>query len=124
MPVSILEFWSYNRTLISQLDDKEIIDTLNTPNLLSPMTGRQIFLHNTLGGPMVRDVNGTIVSASVLKANYILENRETFDKAKSRNVSIRWQLFFMECTLVGFITKISAHITKLSKRRTPLITGQ
>ncbi|XP_066936303.1 patched domain-containing protein 3-like [Clytia hemisphaerica] len=85
IPASILEVWSYNRTIIENLTDKEIKSTINKGGLLSPMTGRLVTVERLIGGPVVRD-NGTIVKASVLKVDYRLQKQDIFDKGKGRDV--------------------------------------
>ncbi|XP_066910125.1 NPC1-like intracellular cholesterol transporter 1 [Clytia hemisphaerica] len=86
IPSSVLELWSYNLTLISSLTETDIKNTINTPGVVSPMTGRSIVMERIIGGPVQRDSTGNITGAPVLKVDYRLKKQDVFDKATGRNV--------------------------------------
>jgi len=87
IPSSVLELWSYDYNQLLNLTNDAILDKINTPGLLSPMTGRNITLERIIGGSLVKD-QGRIVSASVLKVDYRLKKQDIFDSSKGRNVSL------------------------------------
>ena len=88
IPGSILELWSYDYNKISNLTEQEIKNTINTAGLVSPMTGRNITIERLIGGPVKRDQNGRIISASVLKVDYKLKKQDVFDKSSGKDVRI------------------------------------
>ena len=88
-----MELWSYDYNKISNLTEQEIKITINTAGLVSPMTGRNVTIERLIGGPVKRDQNGKIISASVLKVDYKLKKQDVFDDSKGRDVSIVYLLF-------------------------------
>ena len=81
----MLEIWSYDYDTIANLTDSEIKTTINSPGIISPMTGRVLPIGFLIGG--ISRLNGTIKSASVLKCDYRLKKNDVFDEGSGRNVS-------------------------------------
>ncbi|XP_066915627.1 patched domain-containing protein 3-like [Clytia hemisphaerica] len=86
IPTSVLELWSYDRAIISNLTNDQIKATINSQGLVSPMTGQNITIERLVGGPVKRGQNGDIEEASVLKVDYRLKKQDIFDEGSGRDV--------------------------------------
>ncbi|XP_078695306.1 patched domain-containing protein 3-like [Branchiostoma floridae x Branchiostoma belcheri] len=89
---SLLELWSFNETVISNLTDQDVIDMVNTVNLTSPVYLGDYYVDKVLS-EISRDANGNITGAKAHTMVYALRT--------GGEVGSTWETEFIDIGLAG-----------------------
>eukprot|EP00058_Branchiostoma_floridae_P007566 XP_002593054.1 hypothetical protein BRAFLDRAFT_74381 [Branchiostoma floridae] len=89
---SLLELWSFNETIISNLTDQDVIDMVNTVNLTSPVYLGDFYVDKVLA-EITRNGNGEITGAKAHTMVYALRLGGDVGKA--------WEAEFIDVGLAG-----------------------
>ncbi|XP_035696825.1 patched domain-containing protein 3-like [Branchiostoma floridae] len=96
---SLLELWSFNENVINSLSQQDILDKINTNNLISPLTFRPYDVEAVLG-EIHRDSDGKISGAKATTMLYAVKD-QTIERQGERIDEIRldWEKKFLDVAL-------------------------
>ncbi|CAD5111950.1 DgyrCDS1212 [Dimorphilus gyrociliatus] len=95
---SLNELWEFNRTVIAELTNENILEIINKKVLISPYQKREIKLSRILGGIIRNKTTGEITSATAAKTSYTLNFTET-DVQNGRKIdenALAWEEKFID----------------------------
>eukprot|EP00058_Branchiostoma_floridae_P014119 XP_002599607.1 hypothetical protein BRAFLDRAFT_77706 [Branchiostoma floridae] len=96
---SLLELWSFNENVINSLSQQDILDKINTNNLISPLTFRPYDVEAVLG-EIRREPAGNISGAKATTMLYAVKD-QTIERQGERIDEIRldWEKKFLDVAL-------------------------